>query len=121
MLLGPSTRRARASHLRLLSMFIAALSWVTVARAGPTLGFVETWSGTSLSGWTGGSMLSNPGTGGFNGSGDGFLVVSTSIASNLGTRSNGLEYTGNWTAAGITQVRVWLNDVGVSQPLEIHF
>ena len=31
------------------------------------------------------------------------------------------EYVGNWTAAGITKVRLWLNDVNVADPLEMHF
>lgn len=113
--------RTRAWRLLFLSTLIAVPCWVTSAPAAPTLGFVEDWPGTSLSGWTGGSVYSNPGAGGFGGPGDGFLMVSTTIVTNLGTKSNGPEYLGDWTAAGITQVRVWLNDVGDSQPLEIHF
>src|SRR5262249_9730132 len=90
------------------------------AAAAPTLGFVEDWPGTSLQGWAG-AANSNPGTGGFGGAGDGYMLVVTGAPANLGANSMGPEYNGDWTAAGITRVRVWLNDVGTSQPLEIHF
>jgi len=116
-----STHRARASRMTFLAGLVAITGWATAAGAAPTLGFIEHWSGTSLSTWGGGSTYANPGTGGVGGIGDGFLTVSTSIAGNLGTKSSGAEYTGNWVTAGITQVRVWLNDVGATQPLEIHF
>ena len=117
----PSPRRsARASH---------ALAWLTLtlvmsARAtGATLGFVETFPGVSLQGWTGGSLETNPGTGGTDGAGDGFLSVKTpnGFQHNLGVRSSGTPYLGNWTTANIKQVRLWLNDVGTDDPLEMHF
>src|SRR5262245_52883598 len=111
MLRRSSTHRARPSRIGFVTVLLVMLSWATVVRAAPTLGFIENWSGTSLSGWAGGSTVSNPGTGGFSGPGDGYLVVSSAAATNLGTRSIGPEYTGNWSAAGVTQVRVWLNDV----------
>src|SRR6185503_7310569 len=91
--------------------------------ADPTPGFVEHWTGTDLHGWGGGDVYSNPGTGGTGGAGDGYLVVSNlSIPQqpNLGTVSFGAEYFGDWIAAGIRSITVWLNDVGVAQSLEIH-
>lgn len=93
------------------------------AHAAPTLGFVENWSGATLHDWGGGSAYSNPGTGGFNGAGDGYLRLSTpnGLQHKLGARSFGLEYQGDWQAAGITQVRLWLSDVGADDPLEMHF
>ena len=115
------TRRAPCSDLGLLAALLSVVSWGAVAQAGPTLGFVENWTGTTVSTWGGGSAASNPGTGGFSGSSDGFLLVSNAATANLGVRSKGAEYAGDWNAAGITQVRVWLNDVGTSEPLEIHF
>ncbi len=90
------------------------------AAAQPVLGFIETFPGVSTSSWSSGSTLSNPGTGGLFGTGDGFLEVDTPIAANWGANSSGPEYTGNWTAAGITQVHVWLKQLGGS-PLEVHF
>lgn len=113
--------RARRSHFATSTILVAALVWGSSAHATATLGFRENWTGTSLSTWSGGSTYSNPGTGGYGGAGDGMLVVGNAVPANLGTRSNGPEYAGNWTAAGITQVRVWLRDVGNPNPLEIHF
>ena len=91
------------------------------ANAAPTLGFVENWPGSSPSSWISITPSSNPGTGGKFGAGDGFLLVSSAVPAHLGSHSAGVEYAGNWTAAGITQVRVWLNDVNATDPLEIHF
>ena len=89
--------------------------------AGPTLGFVEDWSGTTLSSWAGGATLSNPGAGGVGGAGDGFLMVSTTSPGHLGTAGFGAEYAGDWMAAGITLVSLSLRDVGAPDALEIHF
>jgi hypothetical protein len=100
---------------------VSALRLATPLHAAPTPGFVETWPGTSLQGWGGGSAYSNPGAGGLGGGADGFLVVSTPMGFNLGAMSSGPEYTGNWQAAGVLSVRVWLNDIGTDNPLEIHF
>ena len=118
--LSPSSRpRFGASFL--LSI-LAALALTGAALAAPTLGFLESWPGASLQGWGGGSALSNPGTGGTGGSVDGYLRFSTPNGGQrrLGVNSFGTEYAGDWTAAGITQVRLWLNDVGTDDPLEIH-
>jgi hypothetical protein len=93
----------------------------SLAHAAATLGFVENWPGTTTSSWGGGSAISNPGTGGYGGADDGYLLVTNAIATNFGTNSVGAEYTGDWTAAGITQVRVRLDDVGNPDALEIHF
>lgn len=103
---------------------IATLALATASVAAPTLGFVETFPGTSVSTWgLGGAIESNPGSGGTGGATDGYLQFKTpnGLQHNLGVRSLGPEYAGNWTAAGITQVRLWLNDVGADDPLEMHF
>src|SRR5206468_8684701 len=87
----------------------------------PVLGFQESFTSTT-SGWDSFSgVVTNPGTGGLFGPGDGYLFIQTTSAFNWGARSLGLEYAGDWTAAGVTQVRVWLNDVGADDALEIHF
>ena len=91
------------------------------ASAVPALGFREDWPGTSLQGWSGGSDYANPGTGGVDGAGDGFLKVSTAAVLHLGTTNSGDPYPGNWVAAGIQLVLVSLNDVGTSEALSIHF
>jgi len=100
----------------------SSLFGVSIRSAGadPTPGFLETWSSTTMD-WGGGSSVTNPGTGGVGGFGDGFLLVATPTVGNLGTRSIGGPYPGNWMTAGITYVRFALLDVGSDEPLEIHF
>ena len=102
---------------------IACAILAGVANANPTLGFHERFIGTSVGNWAGGAVVSNPGTGGAGGAGDGYLKVSTpnGLSHNLGSSNTGLEYTGNWTAAGVTQLRLQVSDVGAAQPLELHF
>jgi hypothetical protein len=92
-----------------------------VAHAMPLIGFTENWSGTALDGWDGGSDLSNPGSGGIDGPGDGFLLISTPFPTHLGARSMGGEYQGDWLASGVNKVMLWLNDVNGADALEIHF
>jgi hypothetical protein len=118
---SPSSR-PRFGESLLLSL-AAALTFTGAAIAAPTLGFLESWPGASLQGWGGGSALSNPGAGGTGGATDGYLRFSTPNGGQrrLGVNSFGTEYAGDWAAAGITQVRLWLNDVGTDDPLEIHF
>ncbi len=104
-----------------VALALVALAIGGHAAAAPAVGFIEEFPGTSTASWFGGTPFSNPGTGGFLGAGDGYLLLENSVATNFGSASSGPEYQGNWTAAGITQVRIWLNDVGAADPLEIHF
>jgi hypothetical protein len=106
------------SRIALAAVLALAAS---AAHAGPLVGFTENWSGTSLDGWDGGSDLSNPGSGGIGGPGDGFLLISTPFPTHLGARSLGSEYQGDWLASGVNKVVLWLNDVNGADPLEIHF
>jgi hypothetical protein len=103
----------------LLALAAAALGPAR-ARANPVLGFIEEFPGTSTASWSGGTPFSNPGAGGYLGPADGYLLLENSTAVAFGTRADGAEYTGDWTAAGITQIRVWLDDVGADDPLEMH-
>ena len=93
------------------------------ASGAPTVGFREDFTGTSIAGWISGSVASNPGTGGLFGAGDGYLQVAVPgpFPANLGASAPTPEYAGNWTAAGVTQVRFWLNDVNAQDTLEVHF
>jgi hypothetical protein len=120
---------ARRQHDRLAVALAAALAILPTvspsAHANPTPGFVENWTGSgqlALHGWGGGVDYNNPGTGGTGGAGDGYLLVSTltSVLQHLGTHALEAEYTGDWTAAGIQGIKLWLNDVGAAQPLQIH-
>lgn len=93
-----------------------------VARAA-TLGFVETFASPGVGDWgssTGGGPT-NPGTGGLDGVNDGYLLIASSFAANFGVRGTGPEYVGDWSSAGITEVTLWLNDVGTDEDFEIHF
>ena len=113
---GPSAR-----VVTLAALGVALIVSAAAATAAPSPTFLEDWPGTSLQGWGGGAELDNPGTGGVGGAGDGFLLVSTPFPAHLGTNSMGSEYAGDWIAAKITIVRLWLNDVNAAEPLEIHF
>jgi len=94
---------------------------VGAARAAAVNGFTETFSGSGTANWSGGSIHSNPGTGGVGGAGDGYLQLSNAFAGNFGTQNSGENYTGDWSAAGITQVSFYLRDVGADQPFAFHF
>lgn len=104
--------------------FLATLALtfgVSRANAQPTLGFVEDFPVVNGTGsWAGGSLYDNPGTGGYGGVGDGFLDVRTPSPDRLGAVSFAPEYAGNWSAAGITQVRCWMTDLSGNGDLSIH-
>lgn len=91
------------------------------AFAAPVFGFNESFPGPGTGGWTANiPEVSNPGTGGVGGAGDGYLYL-RHTGGNLGARCRACpEYTGDWTAAGITHIGLSLNDVGTDEPLEVH-
>jgi hypothetical protein len=112
-----------ASRLRTAFVLLGiSLIGATTAHASAVVGFRDHFAGGSLDGWSSGSLLSNPGTGGIFGSGDGFLIASVPgpLAGNLGAFVSTSDYSGNWTTAGITQVRLWLTDPGSDDPVEVH-
>lgn len=110
-------RSIRFPTLFVLAGLLAAVS----AAAAPTLGFREEFPAVDgVSSWAGGAIVSNPGSGGLGGINDGYLLVTRDVVAQLGSNSSGAEYSGNWSAAGITQLRVWLTDPGTDDPLEIH-
>jgi hypothetical protein len=110
-----------ASRARLVALvWLALLGQAPIVRGAPVPGFVEDWTGTGVDGWEGGSLRSNPGTGGVGGAGDGFLTLSSAGSGHLGAYSTGAEYAGDWQAASIIQVRLWLKDVNGRDALEIH-
>jgi len=92
----------------------------TPSSADPTLGFVETWAGGVTHRWFTQATLTNPGSGGVDGATDGFLRIQRTTPDHLGAASSGPEYTGNWTAAGIREIRLQLSDLGTDDHLEIH-
>lgn len=105
-----------------LAAIIAAQVVASSSSANPVLGHRESFPPLEgVGSWAGGSMVVNPGTGGVAGDGDGCLEVSNGVVTRLGTTSGDAAYTGDYPAAGVTQVRLWLRDIGDVDPLQIHF
>lgn len=110
---------ALTSWLPVLGVLLASLI-PFCASATPPIGFREDWPGTSLGDWGGGSLYDNPGTGGTEGAGDGYLLMWTPTPYSLGTVNLAAPYPGNWLAAGLQVIKVSFNDVGQANPLSIH-
>jgi hypothetical protein len=93
----------------------------SIGRAQPVVGYVDDFKTAGVAGWGGGTLASNPGTGGVDGDGDGYLLLSDTLVGNFGVKSTTLAYIGDFNAAGITLVSFWLNDVQTPQAFSIHF
>ena len=119
--MSPRPHRIERIATFLVLPILALFLFAGAAVAAPLVGFVENRNGTSLDGWSGGAIYSNPGTGGVTGVGDGYLQVALTSPGHLGTMCTNAEYAGNWIAAGVNKVRFYLNDVNNAQSLEIHF
>lgn len=109
-----------------VSVFILAAASAGMLRAvpvgaDPVPGSIQTFPPGETSLWGGGGVPTNPGTGGVDGVGDGFLRVTNPVHGHLGTRNESEFVIGDWLAAGVDQVRFYLNDVDANQNLEIHF
>jgi hypothetical protein len=116
-------RRAVPPLMEGMLALALVLGSARVALAAPVVGFVEEFaSAGQVGGWIGQPQITNPGTGGVGGAADGYLSVSTrSVAGHLGSASFDAAYSGDWSTAGITLLKVYLNDTGIQDPLEIHF
>ncbi|MEP0847522.1 MAG: PEP-CTERM sorting domain-containing protein [Phycisphaerae bacterium] len=104
------------------SLFLLALAGGTLASAGNAaqVGYVQDFnSGLGGFGGNSSSYVVVP-SGGVGGAGDGFLEVTNTFPSNLGTRTTAAEFTGNLTADGVTGFSVWLKDTDNFDDLEIH-
>jgi len=99
-----------------------ATSLVLVAPAhAVTPGYVDNFTAPGVAGWDGGSALSNPLTGGVGGAADGYLRLHEPFSAHFGAKSSNPNYQGNWTDAGIAQVRFFLNDVAADDVFQMHF
>lgn len=116
----PHPRSTSWRHTFALITVFATTFAPSHARAAVGVPFREDWPGTAVHNWGGGATVTNPGDGGADGVGDGYLRVSRAVAGNFGTRSLGTEYIGDWVAAGVQKLRVALNDVGAADAFEIH-
>ena len=100
---------------------IAATLGGSTGSAEIVRGFKETWAGTSVQGWDESlADESNPGTGGHGGLGDGYLRINRTTVAQLGARSSTQEYFGDYRAARVTLIRLWVTDVSTEQPIEVH-
>lgn len=123
----PSVRARRAPvpfalAFTLLAAAVAATAALApAAHADPVVGHVETFPGTATDAWGGGDITTNPGTGGVDGDGDGYLHLgSFNFTPHLGAFSTGIDYAGDWIAANVNRVKLWLNDTDVPQNIEMH-
>lgn len=110
-----------------LALIVAPVAALVLAAAAPSVhaqatpGFIQDFPGTTLGGFTSLSALSNPGTGGTLGAGDGYLRIFNAGVGNLGANSSlSSDFAGDYVLAGIDEIRLWVNDVGGDQALEIH-
>ena len=126
MILPPATRsRAACCHRATILACTLASSLalgLKPAAAAPALGFQEEFApADTTAGFLSGAQISNPGTGGRLGSGDGFLrIARTPFPGQFGAFNSGPDYAGNYIAAGVTRVVFWLNDVETNENFSIH-
>ena len=103
------------SHLQKVLIAALLIGLCSNFAQAVTGGFVDTFAAPGTAGWGGSTGVTNPGTGGVGGAGDGFLRVANVFSGNFGTMNTGASYTGDWQAAGIASVSFFLNDVDADQ------
>ncbi len=101
--------------------FVACASTAPRAQADPVIGFVDHFPAGSTGRFASQDSVTNPGTGGKDGAGDGFVRISEHTNFHLGAFSDSTAYAGDWIAANVDRVRFWLSDVDAQDNLEIHF
>lgn len=106
------------------SCFVGAGVAATLLCCAPALAvstpFTEDFTDGTTRGWSGGAFVSSPVTGGVGGTGDGFLRIATENDAFLGSRNRGIEYAGDYIAAGVTTIKLWLADIEGDQDLDVH-
>jgi len=117
--------RTSLAALASLSMFAVLTAPVLgplapPAAATPSIGHIQTFSDGTTGGWTSNDLPTNPGTGGLDGAGDGFLDIALTSPFRLGARSTDAAYTGDWIGANVNRIKVWLNELDQANDLEIH-
>jgi len=78
--------------------------------AAVTVGQLDDFQDGSVQAWSGGSTPTNIATGGPSGIGDRYLRISAA-SGNLGT-NNTTQWLGNYSAAGIVKLNIYLNNIG---------
>lgn len=104
------------SFFVLASLFVCGL-----VQAQITLNQIDDFQDGTLQGWGGGASPQNVSTGGPNGAGDRYLKLTSFGGIGGGSRLasfNIVQWIGNYTAAGVDAVEVWMRNLG-STPLEM--
>ncbi len=99
---------------------VAAMSLLCAPALAVSSPFTEDFTDGTNRGWGGGAFVSSPVTGGVGGAGDGFLRIATEEDAFLGSRNRGIEYAGDYIAAGVTTIKLWLADIEGDQELDVH-
>ncbi len=118
--------------MRLITPVSAILLSLALLQPGTaraiSVGQIDTFEDYTLQGWRMGvasvtdSHMSNIADGGPAGTGDNFLRVvadGTNVAGGRLTFFNSLQWTGDYTAAGITAIAMDLNNLSASEPLNL--
>lgn len=88
---------------------------------GAVVGYVEHFAAEDgVAGFFPPQLVSNPGTGGIGGDGDGYLHVRRVDLGNFGASTDRTEFTGNLLADGVTGFGFWINDVGSFDDFQLH-
>lgn len=105
--------------MRAKLLTVGVCVWGASFAAAATVGLTQDFNGSFL--WDGGSQSYTVEDGGVGGAGDNYLRVGNpDFAQQLGVRTSDPEFIGDYTAAGVTAMTVWLKDVGTDDALEIH-
>lgn len=111
----------RRAGVRLAACVALACSLAAAPAAAVQPGQVDTFSSGSFNGWGTGAASPVPPTvvasGGPGGAGDSFLQLSATGQQGAGGKLVGIagpQWQGNYTAAGVTGVSMWLNNLGAT-------
>lgn len=96
-------------------LVLASLFLFGLVHAQITLNQTDDFQDGTLQGWGGGASPQNVATGGPNGAGDRYLKITSFGGIGGGSRLatfNLVQWTGNYTAAGVDAVEVWMRNLG---------
>lgn len=117
----PTSMRSRRHCAALATLLVAVLSLGSGAARALAPGQSDTFSGGSLDGWGSGAAHPSPPIvvpgGGPGGATDSFLQLSATGLSGPGGKLVGIagaQWTGDYTAAGVTGVSMWLRNEGAA-------
>ncbi|MDO8375573.1 MAG: VPLPA-CTERM sorting domain-containing protein [Aquabacterium sp.] len=116
-----SSMRPRHRCGGLVTLLVATLSLGSGAASALSLGQSDTFAGGSTAGWSAGPAHPSPpivvAGGGPGGAADSFLQLGSTGAQGAGGKLVGIagpQWSGNYTAAGVTGVTMWLQNSGAT-------